>query len=253
MQQATSPYLNGWSWTNHDLLSTGSIATKFNHFFFQNTITFIQGNSLKNIVSKMITISLTHWAQVTNISDGKLTIIGSDNGLSPDQRQAIIWTNAGILSIGPLGTNSSEILITIQTFSFKKMHLNMSSGVSSQPQCVKKKCLVEERDYKSILSDGLEQCIILSRNAHNQNKHIISQKWHYQINSAIWCLYWINSEINYKWLPTNGLNTPSPMAESQRNCLIGTWYQLLNSFNLLVWPLGDLNHILVKQSSFIFK
>ena len=48
-------------------------------------------------------------------------IIGSDNGLSPVRRQAIIWTNAGILLIGPLGTNFSEILIGIHTFSCKKM------------------------------------------------------------------------------------------------------------------------------------
>ena len=44
---------------------------------------------------------------------GNLTIIGSDNGLSPGRHQAIIWTNAGILLIGPLGTNFSEILIEI--------------------------------------------------------------------------------------------------------------------------------------------
>ena len=50
-------------------------------------------------------------------------IIGSDNGLSPVRHQAIIWTNAGILLIGPLGTNFGEILIRIQTFSFKKLHL----------------------------------------------------------------------------------------------------------------------------------
>ena len=37
--------------------------------------------------------------------------------------QAIIWTDAGILLIGPLGTNFSEILIEIHTFSFKKKHL----------------------------------------------------------------------------------------------------------------------------------
>ena len=49
-------------------------------------------------------------------------IIGSNNGLSPVQRQAIIWTNAGILLIGPLDTNFSEILIVIQTL-FKKLHL----------------------------------------------------------------------------------------------------------------------------------
>ena len=54
---------------------------------------------------------------------GKLTIIGSDNGLSPGWRQAIIKTNAGILLIGPLGINFSEILFGIQTFSLKKMHL----------------------------------------------------------------------------------------------------------------------------------
>ena len=29
---------------------------------------------------------------------------------------AIIWTDAGILSIGPLGTNFGEILIEIRTF-----------------------------------------------------------------------------------------------------------------------------------------
>ena len=58
----------------------------------------------------------------------KLTSIGSDNGLSPGLHQAIIWTNAGILLTWPLGTNVGEILIQIHTFSFKKMHLKMSSG-----------------------------------------------------------------------------------------------------------------------------
>ena len=71
---------------------------------------------------------LTHWGRVTHICVVKLTIIGSDNGLSPGRRQAIIWTNDGILLIGPLGTNFIEILIGIQTFSFKKMHLKMSSA-----------------------------------------------------------------------------------------------------------------------------
>ena len=59
----------------------------------------------------------------------KLNTIGSDNGLSPTRRQAIIWTNAGILSIRPLRTNFSEIFIEVYTFSFKKlMHSKMSSG-----------------------------------------------------------------------------------------------------------------------------
>ena len=70
---------------------------------------------------------LTHWGRVTHICVSKLTIIGSDNGLSPGLRQAIIWTIAGMLLIGPLGTNFSEILIGIETFSFKKLHLKTSS------------------------------------------------------------------------------------------------------------------------------
>ena len=72
--------------------------------------------------------AITHWGRVMHICVSKLTIIGPDNGLLPGRRQAIIWTNDGILFIGPLGTNFSEILIEIYTFSFKKMHLKMSSG-----------------------------------------------------------------------------------------------------------------------------
>ena len=72
---------------------------------------------------------------MTPICVGKLTIIGSDNGLSPERRQAIIWTNAGILLIGPLWTNFSEILIEILTFSFKKMRLKVSCA-KWQPFCL---------------------------------------------------------------------------------------------------------------------
>ena len=71
---------------------------------------------------------LTHWGRVLHICINKLTIIGSDNGLLPDRCQAIIWTNAEILCIGLLGTNFSEILIEILTFSFKKMRLKVSSA-----------------------------------------------------------------------------------------------------------------------------
>ena len=45
----------------------------------------------------------------------ELIIIGSDNGLSPGRRQAIIRTNAGILLTQTSGTNFSEILIEIHT------------------------------------------------------------------------------------------------------------------------------------------
>ena len=73
-------------------------------------------------------LSLTHWRRVTHICVSRLTITGSDNGLSPGRRQAIIWTNAGILLIGPLGANFSENSIEILIFSFTKMRLKVSSA-----------------------------------------------------------------------------------------------------------------------------
>ena len=41
------------------------------------------------------------------------TSIGSDNGLSPDRHQTIIWTNAGLLWIRIPGINFSEIQIMV--------------------------------------------------------------------------------------------------------------------------------------------
>ena len=60
----------------------------------------------KHIPKLTLRVQLTHWGQVTHICISKLTIIGSDNGLSPGWHQAIIWTSAWILLIGPLETTS---------------------------------------------------------------------------------------------------------------------------------------------------
>ena len=77
---------------------------------------------------------------MTHICVSKLTVIGSDNGLSPGRHQAIIWTNTGILLIRPLWTNFSEIFIEIHIFAFKKINLKRSSGkwlpFLSRPKCV---------------------------------------------------------------------------------------------------------------------
>ena len=89
---------------------------------------------------------------MTHICVGKLTIIVSDNGLSPARRQAIIWNNAGILLIGPLGTNVNEILIGIQTFSFKKMHVKMASA-KWRPFCLGLYVLIKN-GYGWIWMDG---------------------------------------------------------------------------------------------------
>ena len=102
-------YCLHWKWMsqrNHDKMSTHDVSRDF--------VRFRQ--------------LLTHWGRMTHICVSKLTSIGSDNGLSSDRRQAIIWTNAGILLIRSWGTNFDETFITIYTFSFTKMLLKMSSG-----------------------------------------------------------------------------------------------------------------------------
>ena len=93
---------------------------------------------------------------MTYICVGKLTNIDSDNGLSPERRQAIIWANVGILLIGhqaiiwanvgifligPLGTNFREFLnrnsyIFIQESAFEIGVYEMAA-ILSRPQCVK--------------------------------------------------------------------------------------------------------------------
>ena len=70
----------------------------------------------------------THWGQMTHICVGKITRISSDSGLAPEQRQTIFWTNTGILLIGPLATNFSEILIEIQAFFLNIIRLKMTSA-----------------------------------------------------------------------------------------------------------------------------
>ena len=76
-----------------------NLFTHIVHLWF--LISLHRGNSIARL-SKSIS---THWGRATHICVGNLTIIGSDNGLAPDRRQAIIWTNAGILLIGPLRIN----------------------------------------------------------------------------------------------------------------------------------------------------
>ena len=79
--------------------------------------------------------TITHWGRVTHICVSDPTSIGSDKGLSPGRRQAIIRTNTEILLKGPLGTNFSEILFEILFFSFKKMRLKVSSA-KRRPFCL---------------------------------------------------------------------------------------------------------------------
>ena len=112
-------------------ISFGVFVVKFRNqcsVYFHVLVRWGLGRDGAKIRALQYCSALTHWGQVTHICVSKLTIIGSDNGLSPGRRQAIIWTNTWILLIGPSGTKFNEIVFEIHTFSFKKMHLKMSSA-----------------------------------------------------------------------------------------------------------------------------
>ena len=95
-------------------------------------------------------------------------IIGSDNGLSPVRRRAIIWTNAGILLIGTLERNFTEILIGIQTFSFKKLHLKTSSG-KWRPFCL----------GLNVLNHRQPECLFRVYLADTRESITVSQYWYF--------------------------------------------------------------------------
>ena len=84
---------------------------------------------------------LLHWGRVMHICISKLAIIGSDNGLSPGWRQAIIWINVGILLIRiKLQWNRNRNLhIFIQENAFESVVCKMAA-ILSRPQCVMAKC-----------------------------------------------------------------------------------------------------------------
>ena len=132
---------------------------------------------------------LTHWGRVAHICVSKQTIIGSDNGLSPGRRQAVIRTNAGILLIRPLGTNFNEILIGIQIFSMKKMHFKVSSA--------KRRPFVSASMCLSFIHD--DDCCFLS------TYHTIESHW-LQVNITNTDFKLFPNSGNYPWpLLANGL------------------------------------------------
>ena len=109
----------------HSLVAISQWLPSLLHAFSSVSVKIAHLKLLQHLLG---TSKLMHWGRVTHKCVSKLAIIASDNSLPPGRRQAIIWTNDGILLIRPLETNFSEISIEIRIFSFKKMHLKMSGN-----------------------------------------------------------------------------------------------------------------------------
>ena len=142
------------------------------------------------------TLKLTHWGRVTHICVSNLIIIGSDNGLLPSRRQAIIWTGVGILLIEPLGTNFSEMFIEIHTFLLKKNPFEnvvwKMAAILSWPQCVNTSTWsTNSWQWHHAMSQHLHSKFIRFQwNIHNWN-HLIS--WHGQLIIS-YCAYVLSAD-----------------------------------------------------------
>ena len=157
---------------------------------------------------------------MTHICIGNLTIIGSDNGLPPGRHQAIIWNNAAIFLIGPLGTNFNEIVIEILKFSFKKTLMKVASA-KWRPFCLGLN--VSSDDTGSIYA-SMDQAIIASDNGL------------LPASVLIYC----------PWDP-----------KDQNHSLMHTWNIIKDKINLMgqSWQIGEpgfLNHLTLKQLGHIF-
>ena len=106
---------------------------------------------------------LTHWGRVMHTCVSQLITIVSDNGLLPDQRQAFIWNNDGILLLGPVGRNFSEILIEnlyifIQENAFENVVWKMAA-ILSRSQCVNRTDLYINNAESFSLANTLVPCV----------------------------------------------------------------------------------------------
>ena len=123
--------MSPWSIYHWNVTLKCHIEMTCSDFYLYSSLNFYQLFAYWNPKKKDL---LTHWGQVMHICVSKIIIIDSYNGLSPGQCKAIIWTNARLLLIGPLGINFSEILIQINIYSLKKTFV---LSILSQPQWVK--------------------------------------------------------------------------------------------------------------------
>ena len=133
------------------------------------TWVFIKTPHVRHYIKKII---LTRLCPVPCIHVSELSQHGSGNGLSPIRRQAITWTNADWLLIGPLGTNFSEIRIEIQNFHSRKcvwkcrlrnvgnfvkgeiLSSSMSQRIYTRPCCIHffiQRLLVHTRDLFTLI------------------------------------------------------------------------------------------------------
>ena len=158
--------------------------------------------------------------------------------LSPSQRQAIIWTNAGILLIQPLGKKISEISIEIHIFSIKKMHLKMSSA-KCQPFCLLSAALssLKEQDmmYGMISVNWSPSPVGADANC-RANSRLVPSQWETSLQSNA-VSHWLGANLksSLNWLPGDMQSHQTCPTASSLVGLPGGWLMFtLSLMNILL-------------------
>ena len=115
---------------------------------------------------------LMHWGRVTHICISKLNHHGSGNGLSPDRRQTIIWTNDGLLLNGPLGKITVEFELRSIYFHPKHRVWIFRLG-KSRPFCLSLNVLISPISYVYMRCDRQHNCDVTDA---LQNRNIGTQQ-----------------------------------------------------------------------------
>ena len=135
---------------------------------------------------------------MTHISVSKLITNGSDNGLPPGWRQAIILTTAGILLICPSGTKihwniNLNSYIFIQENAFEYVVCGEMSAILSRHQCAKTAtlsilCLNVPRSFLHAARPRTARiCIYVSNTGMYEVYHTLNSK----LGPLIWWLRWV--------------------------------------------------------------
>ena len=130
-------------------------------------------------------LALTHWGRMTHICVSKLTIIGSDIGLSPGRHQAIIWTNAGIFFQHWTPRNKFQWhfnrnpYLFIQENSFESVVWKMAAMLY-RPQCVNTIAsqwdILEVAELLSESSEGTRRRVVISWLLNSNTKYLLSSQ-----------------------------------------------------------------------------
>ena len=91
----------------------------------RNLMSLMGTNDFHYLTTKALKLIDGEWPIYASV---KQAMIGSNNGLAPNRRQAITWTKNGLLLKGPFEKNFRENSIKIQQCPCKKMNLKISSA-----------------------------------------------------------------------------------------------------------------------------